>query len=338
MISLSKIKSILENNDPSFVEKLALESDRITKKQFGRVISLYAPIYISNYCENHCVYCGFRVTNKFKRKKLSLEDIDREMRILAERGIRNILILTGESRVMSPVSFIMESVEIARKYFSTISLEIYPLEIDEYKKLFLAGVDGVTVYQETYNRERYKLLHVSGKKRDYDYRYETPERIAEAGVRMISMGVLLGLSKISEDVHQLFIHIEKLERRYPGVEYSISFPRIIMSQAEKSSYYKVTDLDMVKLISLARIVFPRIGINLSTRENSTFRDHSLNFGVTKISAASNTSVGGYSRGDFEDPQFDILDKRTFEEIVKMLKKRGFDPVYTDWRRIENSQL
>ena len=338
MISIESIRELLANNDSAFIEALALESDRITKKQFGRAISLYAPVYISNYCENHCVYCGFRVTNKFKREKLSVPEIEKEMKIIADRGIKNILILTGESRRMSPVSYLLESVKIARKYFSSISLEVYPLETDEYRELYIAGVDGVTVYQETYDRERYKILHLAGKKRDYDYRYETPERIAESGIRMISMGVLLGLSNVAEDVYRLFLHIEKMEKKYPGVEYSISFPRIIMSQAEKNDYYTVTDLDMVKLISLARIVFPRIGINLSTRERPVFRDNALRFGVTRISAASNTSVGGYSKDDFEDPQFDILDKRPIEEIVNMLNRKGFDPVYTDWRRIDNSPV
>jgi len=336
LISLEKIKEILNNKDPKFVEGLAREADKITKREFGRAVSLYAPIYISNYCENNCVYCGFRVTNKFKREKLSPEEIDREMKIVAERGIRNILILTGESRSMSSVSYILESVEIAKKYFSNINLEIYPLEVEEYREFFLSGVDGITVYQETYDRERYKILHLAGKKRDYNYRYETPERIAKSGIRMISMGVLLGLSEVAEDVHRLFLHMEELEKKFPGVEYSISFPRIILSQAGESDYFKVTDLDMVKLISLARIVFPRVGINLSTREPASFRDHALNFGVTKISAASNTSVGGYSKGDFEDPQFDILDKRSLDEIVNVLIERGFDPVFTDWRRIENT--
>ncbi|MEN8154452.1 MAG: 2-iminoacetate synthase ThiH [Acidobacteriota bacterium] len=338
MISLKEIKDILGNNDPVMVEEMAQKARDITITQFGRVISLYAPIYLSNYCENHCVYCGFRTTKKIKRTKLDADQIESEMKIVSKSGIQNILLLTGESRVKTPVSYMKDAVLIAKKYFPSISLEIYPLEISEYKELFHAGVDGVTLYQETYNRSRYSELHLSGRKKDYSYRYETPERIAESGIRMINMGILLGLSELGEDLFELYKHLQYMEKKFPGVEYSISFPRLIVPENESSDYSKISDLQLVKILTLTRILFPRVGINLSTRESSEFRDAALKVGVTKISAASNTSVGGYMKESFNDPQFEVIDKRSIDEIKNMLIKKGFDPVFTDWRRINNSAL
>ncbi len=330
-----EISDFLEDTDKSRLEELAVKAGKITAAQFGRVISLYAPIYLSNYCENNCVYCGFKASGGVKRKKLTHEQIEAEMKIVSGSGIRNILLLTGESRRMSPVSYLKDAVNTAKKYFSSISLEVYPLETDEYAELYRAGVDGVTVYQETYDRIRYDELHLSGKKKDYNYRYNTPERIALAGIRTISMGILAGLSDLHEDLFSLFAHLEYMEKNYPGVEYSVSFPRLITEPGDDTDYRKITDVDLVKCIILTRLKFPRVGINLSTREQASLRDHALAFGVTRISAASNTSVGGYVDGVQDDPQFRVKDLRSLKEIEGVLRSKGFDPVYTDWRRIDN---
>lgn len=336
MISIKEIKNILGNKNPEMLEEMAQKARHITITQFGKVISLYAPIYLSNYCENQCVYCGFRTSKKIKRSRLELDQAESEMEVVSASGIQNILLLTGESRIKTPVSYIKDVVLKAKKYFPSISLEIYPLETSEYKELFVAGVDGVTLYQETYNRERYSELHVSGKKKNYSYRYETPGRIADSGIRMINMGILLGLSELSEDLYELFKHLMYMEKKFPGVEYSVSFPRLIVPENESLNYFKVSDVQLVKLITLTRILFPRVGINLSTRESSRFRDFALNLGVTKISAASNTSVGGYVKESYDDPQFDVVDKRSLSEIKLKLIETGFDPVFTDWRRIDNN--
>ncbi len=333
-----EIAVFLADTDKSKLEDLAVKAGRITAAQFGKVISLYAPIYLSNYCENNCVYCGFKTSGSVHRKKLNLEQIEAEMKIVSGSGIRNILLLTGESRKMSPLSYLKSAVEIAKKYFSSISLEVYPLDSDEYRVLYSAGVDGVTVYQETYDRKRYDELHLSGKKRDYDYRYNTPERIAQSGIRMISMGVLAGLSDLPDDLFSLFTHLEYMEKNYPGVEYSVSFPRLIVEPDDVTDYRKVTDIDLVKCIILTRLNFPRVGINLSTREKADLRDHALFFGVTRISAASNTSVGGYVDGVQDDPQFRVKDLRSLKDIENVLRAKGFDPVYTDWRRIDNTPV
>lgn len=338
MISKKEVSDFLASKDPVLLEQFATRAGRITATQFGKVISLYAPIYLSNYCENNCVYCGFRSACGLKRKKLTPDQIESEMKIVAGSGIKNILLLTGESRKMSPVSYLMDAVKIAVKYFSSISLEVYPLDTEEYKALYMAGVDGVTVYQETYDRIRYDKLHLSGKKKDYDYRYKTPERVALSGIRMISMGILTGLAKLEDDLYDLFEHLGLMERNYPGIEYSVSFPRLIVEPGDETDYHEITDIDLVKSIILTRLNFPRVGINLSTRENASLRDHALHFGITRISAASNTSVGGYVEGVQEDPQFRVKDLRSIKEIEQILRAKGFDPVYTDWRRIENKPV
>lgn len=333
MISLTELKDTLDNNDRNFLEDLAQRARAAAIQYFGRAVSLYAPLYLSNYCDNYCLYCGFQKNRQVKRKKLTLDQVHREMKKVSASGIQNILLLTGESRQMTPVEYIKEAVTAAKTYFPSISLEVYPLEAEEYRELFLAGVDGVTIYQETYHRERYKQLHPRGKKADYDYRRATPERIARSGIRMINMGVLLGLSEISTDIYQLFLHLEWLERHYPGVEYALSFPRLIPLKNSTAGYVEVPDIMLIKLICIARLLFPRVGINLSTRERPVIRDHALMMGVTKISAASKTTVGGYNCCAAQDPQFDVMDDRSVDEITAMLKQKGFDPVFTDWRRI-----
>jgi len=333
MVSLEYIRSVLENNDREFVESLAQEARILTLKHFGNTISLYAPLYLSNYCDNQCTYCGFNQLRDIKRTKLTEEEIDKEMKRLSSYGIKNVLLLTGESKKHSPVEYIKKAIIIAKKYFSTINLEVFPMGVNDYRELFKAGADGVTVYQETYDKDRYEKLHIKGPKRNYDYRYDTPKRIAEAGMRSISMGILLGLSRIDEDIFQLFKHLEKMQKNYPGVEYSLSFPRIIPIKNYKSDIYSADDITLIKLICLARILFPTVGINLSTRESAFLRDNALKLGVTRISAASKTTVGGYISEKEDTPQFDVMDHRSVKEVKEMIKSQGLDPVFTDWRRI-----
>ena len=335
MITQEELKNILNNNDKEFIEDLAQRARAVTVRYFGRAVSLYAPLYLANFCDNRCLYCGFNRDKGIKRMKLTVEEMRAEMEKVAASGIQNILMLTGDSRGVTPVEYIKTGVETAGDYFPGISLEVYPLEVEEYRELFSAGVDGVTIYQETYDRERYRMLHAAGKKTDYDYRYGTPERIAQSGIRMINMGVLLGLSEVPGDIFQLFTHLEWMERHYPGVEYTLSFPRLIPLEDSEVEYFDVSDITLIKLICLARILFPRVGINLSTRERAFIRDHALPLGVTKISAASRTTVGGYALHQCNDSQFDVMDRRSVGEIVEMLKQAGYDPVFTDWRRISN---
>lgn len=317
------------------LEASAAAAREMTRQYFGRTISLYAPLYISNYCENQCVYCGFNSNLKISRKKLSPEEIERECQALKLTGLQNILILTGGSRKHSPVSYIKEAVLIAKRYFQGIAIEVYPLETEEYHELYLAGVDGAALYQETYDKDTYNRLHLSGEKKNYLYRYQAPARIAEAGIRQISMGVLLGLADWRRDISVLFAHLEDLWGKYPGVEFSLSFPRLRRITGDRDEYFYVSDLELLKIIIASRLRFPRVGINLSTRENAEFRDKILEYGVTKISAGSSTSVGGYSVRDQGENQFSVHDRRSPKEIINWLAAKGYDPVLTDWRSIPN---
>ena len=336
-MTLTEIKNILNNPSRELTEDLAQKAQKISRQYFGNTISLYAPIYASNFCSSYCTYCGFHSHNRIRRFKLTPEQMHQEMAHVAGQGIENILILTGESYQATPLAYLKETVDAAKQYFPSISLEVHPMDEDEYRELFSNGVDGITVYQETYDRKRYKEVHLSGQKADYDYRYGTPERAAKGGMRNISMGILLGLSEISEDVYALYQHLRFMEKNYPGVEYSLSFPRLRSIKGQNFTVCDVDDATFTKIICLTRILFPRVGINLSTREEPRLRDNILGLGITRISAGSNTSVGGYTikPPEEQDPQFDIEDKRSVQKIVELLKENNFDPVLTDWRRIPN---
>ena len=335
MITPSEIQDILNNPDPEFLESLAQKARRLTEQYFGRVITLYAPLYLSNYCSSHCTYCGFHSHHRIKRFKLSASQMRQEMSYLSGERIENILLLTGESYQTTPLEYLKEAVTVAQQYFSSISLEVHPMEIQEYQELFARGVDGITVYQETYDRERYKDVHISGTKADYDFRLQTAERAARAGMRHISLGILLGLADPAHDLGALYNHLRFLERNYPGVEYSLSFPRLKPIKGKEFIKNFIDDKTFTKIIALSRVLFPRVGINLSTREKAALRDHFIDISITRMSAGSNTSVGGYTLKSIEeqDPQFDVEDKRGVGAIIELLKGKNFDPVLTDWRKI-----
>jgi len=335
MIIQAYIQSILKEDRRDKIEALAVESKRVTEQYFGRTITLYAPLYLSNFCSSHCTYCGFHSKNRIRRFKLNIEQMRQEMSFVAGQGIENILMLTGESYSVTPLSYLKEAVMVARDYFPNIALEVHPMEEDQYRELFEAGVDGITVYQETYDRSIYKQVHLSGIKSDYDFRYHAPARAAAGGIRTISMGILLGLADVSTDLLALYQHLQFMEKNFPGVEYSLSFPRLQPIKDVPFAQSTIDDKTFLKIICMTRILFPRVGMNLSTRERPQLRDNLLALGITRLSAGSNTSVGGYTlvSEDNQDPQFDIEDRRSVREIVKLLRGKKFDPVFTDWRRI-----
>jgi 2-iminoacetate synthase len=336
--SVESLQKILADPSPSLTEDLAGEARRVKEQFWGRTISLYSPIYLSNLCSSHCIYCGFNCSNRIKRAKLTINQLRSELEKVSGTGIENILLLTGESYEATPLEYLVESVRTSAEYFSSVGLEIHPLHTYEYRELFRNGADSVTVYQETYDRERYKEVHLAGLKKDYDFRIGAPARIAAAGFRQLSLGILLGLHEnIAADLVALFDHLRELEKDFPGVEYSLSFPRLRAIKGHDFLPHSVDDISFIRIICLTRIMFPRVGINLSTRENAAIRDHAIEFGVTRISAGSNTSVGGYSihAGEEQEPQFDVMDNRNVTEIIDMLKYKKIDPVFTDWRRIEN---
>ncbi|WP_053982873.1 2-iminoacetate synthase ThiH [Niameybacter massiliensis] len=316
------------------LEDMAQRSKAQTLKYFGNAISLFTPLYIANYCENHCVYCGFNCKNKIKRGKLTLEEIDREMQTIAETGLKEILILTGESRVQSDVDYIGEAIKLARKYFSTIGIEIYPLNTDEYTYLQECGADFVSVYQETYNQATYKEMHLSGPKRNFAYRFTAQERALKGGMRGVAFGALLGLDDFRKDAFAAGLHAYYIQQKYPQAEIAFSVPRLrpYINQAENNPR-DVHEPQLLQVMLAYRLFLPFAGITISTRENQKFRDNVVGMIATKISGGVKVGVGGHEEEQKGDEQFEISDPRSVEEIQKMLKQRGLQPVYTDYIRV-----
>ncbi|WP_027338844.1 2-iminoacetate synthase ThiH [Halonatronum saccharophilum] len=314
------------------LEEMAQRANKETIQNFGRVIFLYAPLYLSDHCVNQCAYCGFNVKNKFKRKKLNIEEIRREGEAIAKKGIKHLLILTGESRKHSPVSYIKEAVEALKDYFSSIDIEIYPLYKGEYEELIEAGVDGLTIYQEVYNEEIYDQVHITGPKKDYRYRLDAPERGAKAGMRRINIGPLFGLDDWRKEAFFSAIHTQYLQKNYLDLELALSLPRLRPHLGSFQPKSIVSDRDLVQIILAYRLFLPRVGISLSTREGENLRDNLLPLGITKLSAESSTAVGGYTQKDSTD-QFAISDGRSLKEIKKLLLEKGYQPILQDWHRI-----
>ena len=314
------------------LEELAQKAHRLTIQHFGRVIFLYTPMYLANYCINQCVYCGFQAHNKLERKKLTPTEVEQEAKIISSTGLKHILILTGESRYHSPVSYICECVEALKKYFTSISIEIYPLEEEEYTRLVAAGVDGFTMYQEVYDEKIYAELHPAGPKRNYHYRLNAPERACRAGIRTANVGALLGLNQWRIEAFCTGLHAEYLQRTFPDVEISISPPRMRPQLGGFMPPTEVTDKNLIQYMLAFRLYMPRGGITISTRERPQLRDRLIRLGATRMSAGSCTAVGG--RSDSESTgQFEISDERSVIEMARMLYSQGYQPVYKDWQMV-----
>ncbi|MFZ5646983.1 MAG: 2-iminoacetate synthase ThiH [Bacillota bacterium] len=324
--------ALLSPRAEDHLEEMAQRAHRLTVQHFGRVIMLYTPLYLSNYCVNHCVYCGFQVHNRLERKKLTPEEVEREAGIIASTGLKHILILTGESRKDSPVSYIGECVKALKKYFTSISIEVYPLEQEEYMDLVNAGVDGLTIYQEVYDREVYGDLHPAGPKRNYRFRLEAPERACRAGVRSVNVGALLGLHHWRTEAFFTGLHANYLQNTYPDVEVGISPPRMRPHLGGFQPREKVTDKNLVQYMLAFRLFMPRGGITISTRERKELRDHLIRLGATRMSAGSCTSVGGRSDNQ-STGQFEISDHRSVAEMARAIYSHGYQPVYKDWQMI-----
>lgn len=316
------------------LEAIAQKAHDLSLGYFGKTVQLYTPLYLSNFCENTCSYCGFNSGNNIERKKLSLKEVESEARNISATGLRHILILTGESRSISPVSYLKDCVRVLKKYFSSISIEVYPLSKDEYSQLIREGVDGLTIYQETYDEDIYAKLHSTGPKSDYCFRLEAPERAAESGIRNINIGSLLGLNDWRQEAIFLGLHAKYLQDNFPAVEIGVSVPRLRKQKGGFIAPYIVTDKNIVQMILALRIFLPRIGLNISTRESPDFREKLIPLGVTRMSAGSSTYVGGRTGKPRQDSaQFEICDTRNVREIRKMLEKKGYQPVLKDWLHI-----
>lgn len=315
------------------LEEMAQRAHKITLQHFGKVIFLYTPMYLSNYCVNRCAYCGYNVENKLQRKTLSLEEVEKEAKAIADTGLKHILILTGESKVHAKVDYLVDCVNILKKYFTSISIEIYPMDQHEYQALVDAGVDGITIYQETYDRDIYDEVHIAGPKKNYRYRIEAAERAGDANMRTLNVGALLGLAEWRRDAYLTGLHAKYLQDKYPGAEIGISLPRMRPHAGDFQPKSIVSDKNLVQILLATRLFLPRVGVAVSTRERAEFRNHLIKLGATKMSAGVSTEVGGHSVEDAGTEQFEISDPRTVEEMREVILSKGYQPVFKDWQAI-----
>ncbi len=325
--------TLLSPKAEPFLEQMAQKAHMLTVQQFGKTILLYTPMYLSNFCMNQCLYCGFNASNRIHRKQLTLEEVEKEARAISGTGLKHILILTGDAKKIATLDYLKDCLKILEKYFTSISIEIYALDTAEYEALVTAGVDALTLYQETYNRELYEQLHLKGPKADYLFRLEAPERACAAGIRSVNIGALLGLDDWRKEAFFTGIHADYLQTHHPDVEVSISLPRMRSHAGDFQPAYDITDRNLVQFMLAFRLYMPRAGITLSTRENAAFRDNVIRLGVTKMSAGSSTKVGGHTTGEKETGQFDICDHRNVSEMKINIQRLGYQPVFKDWEPI-----
>ena len=333
-LSFGDFMALLSPVAENYLDEMAKRAKAETKKHFGNSINLYTPLYISNYCVNHCLYCGFNKNNVIQRGKLTFKEIEEELMAISQTGLREILLLTGEDREHSSIEYIGQAIKIATNYFSSIGIEIYPLNVDEYSFLKKCGADFVSVYQETYNPDIYKSLHQNGPKEVYFYRFESQERALQSGMRGVSFGALFGLGDFRADAFCTGIHAYLIQKKYPQAEISFSVPRLrtFTSDTVYSVSDEINEKQLFQIMLSFRVFMPFASIAISTRERERFRDNVIGIAATKISAEVRTCVGGHieKKGD---EQFDISDKRDVTEIDSMLRAKGFQPVYADHIRL-----
>ena len=337
--TVEDFKALLSPAAEPFLEKMAEKARLETQKHFGNTVYLFTPLYIANYCENYCVYCGFNCYNDIKRMKLKMEQIEHEMKVIADSGMEEILILTGESRAKSSVEYIGEACKLARKYFRMVGVEIYPVNTDEYKYLHECGVDYVTVFQETYDSDRYEQLHLMGHKRVWPYRFEAQERALMGGMRGVAGSALLGLSDFRKDALASALHMYYLQRKYPHAEISLSCPRLRpIVNNEKIDPLDVHEKQLCQVLCAYRIFLPFCGITVSSRESESFRNGIVKIAATKVSAGVSTGIGdheskytGKENSEAEgDEQFEIADGRSFRKMYEDMSGEGLQPVLNDY--------
>ncbi|MBP5093173.1 MAG: 2-iminoacetate synthase ThiH [Abditibacteriota bacterium] len=336
--NVEDFKALLSPAAAPFLERMAARAEKETENRFGNTVYLFTPIYIANYCQNYCVYCGFNCYNNIRRKKLTPEEIDHEMKVISDAGMEEILILTGESRKYSDVDYIGESVKIAEKYFKNIGIEVYPLNVDEYKYLHECGVDYVTVFQETYDLTRFEQLHLLGHKRVWPYRFDSQERALMAGMRGAAFSALLGLSDFRKDAFATGLHAHLIGRKYPHAELSLSCPRLRpIVNNDKINPNDVGERELCQILCAYRLFLPYAGITVSSRESARFRNGIAKICATKISAGVSTGIGdheekyeGKQGENAGDEQFEINDGRSTEKMYKDLEEGGLQPVMNDY--------
>ena len=334
-ISYQDFYNILKIDPNEYLEIMAEKAYDKRIRYFGKNVSLFSPIYIANYCENSCKYCGFRAQSDIKRAKLTYEEIEAEMKALAATGIEDVLILTGESAKFSSIDYIAKACEIAKKYFRVVGIEIYPTNIDDYKKLRQAGADFVTVFQESYNKKYYDFYHPAGHKRSFSYRINTQERALMGGMRGVGFGTLFGLGDPIEEAFKLGVHASLIQKKYPQAEIAISLPRIRPTHgADETLIFEniVDDKKFFQILLAIRIFLPYASITLSTRESRNFRNLAVKYAATKVSASVDTSIGHRAKKSENggDSQFEIDDKRSTDDVVSDLKEIEMTAIYSDY--------
>ncbi len=325
-----ELAALLSPAAEPFLEAMAARSAALTSQRFGRVIQLYAPLYVSNLCANRCVYCGFSAENRIERRVLSLAEAEAEAMLLHRRGFNHLLLVSGEAPGVVGVEYLEALALRLRDRFAAISIEVQPLSTADYARLFHAGITGVAVYQETYNREVYRQMHLAGPKRDYDFRLATPARGAEAGLREVGIGFLLGLSDWRAEGLAVGLHLAWLRKAFWRTALTVSFPRMRPASGDFEPPRAVGERELSQLLFALRIFDPDVGLLLSTREDPRYRDGMLGLGPTRYSAGSCTAPGGYAEPDAAGEQFSVGDHRSIDEVSAAIRAKGLDPVRKDW--------
>lgn len=329
-LSIENLQALLSSKAEDFIEELALKSSLVKQKYFGNSISLFTPLYLSNFCNSKCIYCGFQKGNKITRAKLNEDEIHKEMQEIAKSGLQEILMLTGEGREFASVAYLSKACEIAKEYFKVIGVEIYPMNVDEYKLLHQSGCDYVTVFQETYNPLKYAQIHKAGEKRIMPYRFNAQERALMAGMRGVAFGALLGIDDFRKDALATALHAYFLQQLYPYAEISISIPRLRpIINNNKINPKDVSEKRLLQVLCAYRLFLPFASITISSRERSGFRDEVIKIGANKMSAGVSVGIGEHMGDKKGDGQFEISDNRTVSEILTMLRKNKLQAVMSE---------
>lgn len=329
--SLERLLVLVSPAAAGSLETLARQAQALTRQRFGCTMQLYAPLYLSNHCRNACRYCGFRAGQSIARRRLSIAEAVEEGRALAAQGLRDILLVSGDDPGYVSPAYLEELAAALSKSFDFIGVEIYPLQEEGYRRLYAAGIDGVTVYQETYDAVAYAQVHPSGPKHDFAQRLATPERAARAGMRRLGLGALLGLGDWRFETLMLGVHADALVRHHWQTRVAFSFPRIQPAPGVQPEWFAaVSDRELAQMMLALRLCFPDAGLVLSTREPAALRNGLVPLGITQISAGSRTTPGGYGATEAGAPQFDVSDDRSVAEVAAWVEAQGFEPVWKDW--------